>query len=562
MKKHRMLTRLLATSCIISIAAAASAQTVYTVQLGSFESEKQAKDHWNRLLEKFPDIFDPLKYSPAEIQLPPDDVVYFRTQAGPISSREEAEGICDNLQSRNFECYVAETAMFSGEDVAAKPAKTPEQISAPASPPPALEKVAEAPKPVETKVAAAPSAAPKPLPPLPKPTGVVPPKADEKLPDIEELELQFADSPPPPPPPPAPVKTAEAPKALPPLPAPSAAAPPPPPPPQPVATAQANVPPPPPPAAGAMPWQSAPSAGPQSTGTPFQMGQSNYAGSPRIPMGAPYQPTPPANVSEPVISGVSDQPITPSESDKAQVKVAEAIPVPLSGGGEAVGSNSAYTRGYTGGFRGYPSQGSTSNSLWAEISYFTTQQAALGYWNTLRHRDPSIPGGLRLRVTRPLMQRGNDHLSLRIGPFSNVQAIQRLCSFTREEKVACNAIKDLGTSVSAYAKRERRQPGTYQAGSTRYGNVQPSPFGGVSGMYAQLGAFPSAEAAHTRWSELLARHGSTLAKQPMSVVTPNYTSSWSNVYRLRVGPFTQAYDAISLCNQLKGGGTPCAVVGN
>lgn len=546
MKKHRLLTRLLATSCIISIAAAASAQTVYTVQLGSFESEKQAKDHWNRLLEKFPDIFDPLKYSPAEIQLPPDDVVYFRTQAGPINSREEAEGICDNLQSRNFECYVAETAMFSGEDVSPK---APERISAPASPPPAPEKIAEAPKSVETKVAAAPMAEPKPLPPLPKPQGVVPPPANEKLPDIEELELQFADSPPPPPPPPpAPVKAAEAPKPLPQLPAPGAAVAPPPPPP--------------PPSAGPMPWQNAPAAVPQSTGAPFEAGQSSYAGSPRIPMGAPYQPSAPATVSEPVISGVSDQPITPSDSDKAQVKVAEAIPVPLSGGGESVAPNSVYTRGYNGGFRGYPSQGSASNSLWAEISYFTTQQNALGYWNTLRQRDPSLPGGLRLRVTRPLMQRGNDHLSLRIGPFSNIQAIQRLCSFTREEGVACNAIKDLGTSVSAYAKRERRQPGTYQPGASRYGNAQPSPFAGVSGMYAQLGAFPSAEAAQARWSELAARHGDTLAKLPMSVVTPNYTSSWSNVYRLRVGPFTQAYDAVSLCNQLKGGGTPCAVVGN
>jgi hypothetical protein len=93
------------------------AQTVFMVQLGTFENQKAAQARWQDLSGKFPDVFSNLRYTPDEFVRHPDASVSYRTQAGPIASREEAESICAIVaQGNGGECYVAETAMFSGED--------------------------------------------------------------------------------------------------------------------------------------------------------------------------------------------------------------------------------------------------------------------------------------------------------------------------------------------------------------------------------------------------------------------------------------------------------------
>jgi SPOR domain len=93
------------------------AQTVFMVQLGTYESQEAAQKRWQDLSGNFPDIFSGLKYTPDEFVRHPDTAVSYRTQAGPIASREEAESICATLaQGNGGECYVAETAMFSSND--------------------------------------------------------------------------------------------------------------------------------------------------------------------------------------------------------------------------------------------------------------------------------------------------------------------------------------------------------------------------------------------------------------------------------------------------------------
>lgn len=553
---RRLALALVASSSLMTFAGAASAQTVYTVQLGSFESEAEAKSHWKELQNKFPDVFNPLSYSPAEIQLPPDDIVYFRTQAGPIKSRGEAEHICEELQAKNFECYVAETAMFNADATpetakaeAPKPAPK-EEAKAEAAPAPAL----PAPEKLKAESAPAPVATPSPVP-----VDVASAAPAEALPDLQEMELQLdqakAEAPAPAPAPvaapapePAPVAEA-APK---PLPAPKkvarlAPA-------QPVAAPVAQSKPSPvqsftppqqeasPAASAPMPWSATP---PAASGSPFQVGQSTYARPGSIaPSAAPASASAPMDVGAANVASTPD--MTPSTSSKAQVKVAEAIPVPLSSQGNSAAS---YSKGY-GTFRGYPSQPVANGALWAEVSYFKTQEGALNYWNVLRQRDTAIPDGLRLRVTRPLLQR-SELLSLRVGPFASVDAIHRLCSYTRQENLSCNAIKDLGGSVSDYSKqRERRSPDAY---AKRY---IPS---SVGGFFVQLGAYPTVGKAQQEWTRLMGMHGKLLAKQPQQIMTPPLSSASRPMYRLRVGPFAQSYDAISLCNQLKSQGSFCAV---
>jgi SPOR domain len=168
-----MLARTLLLSLLITTPIAATAQTVFMVQLGTFDSEDKAQERWGELSKQFPDVFQSLKYTPNEVVKHPDNFVSYRTQAGPISSREEAEAICAEVSSKGAECYVAETAMFSTEDAEVATAAPAIAPPSPPSPAPAAQpQVAAVTPPVTQAQVAAP--APAPIPASPLPAGYVP----------------------------------------------------------------------------------------------------------------------------------------------------------------------------------------------------------------------------------------------------------------------------------------------------------------------------------------------------------------------------------------------------
>lgn len=494
---------------LAGMATNAKAGTVFTVQLGSFESEKEARAHWSKLQHRFPDLFEPLNYASAKVQLPPDDFVYFRTQAGPIANRSDADGICRRLVVKGFECYVAETAMFmaDGDNVAEEAPDTSSEVASAPPPPPAPVPAAAAPVPETEKV---------------------------DLMEAEEVANLYGSN--------APAKPLPAPQTPEPIAQQPAAAP---------EDAAIDVPPPPPPAPASLPWAAAPAnAAPASGGAPFQQGESHYAVN-----GQTASPAPAArNVPLP------SAPV--SDGEVADLKVAEAVPVPL---GEIPSTPAA--SGYnTSMERGLPSQNFRQATLWAEVSYFTTQEGALGYWRTLRTRDNMIPQGLRLRVVKPVRQRGGtERLSLRIGPFDNANAIRRLCSFTTPEKLRCQAMRDVGSSIS-YAGQPRQRLNPADAYARRMAAASP-PFaapshgaGAGETYWLQLGAYPSLEMAKSQWSMLKSAHPALLSKLHEQIQAPGYSSASRPLYRLRVGPFTQNVDATNTCRTLKNNGTMCLVV--
>ncbi len=493
-----------ATLCL-AFASSAHAETVFTVQLGSFESEKEARDHWQKLEKRFPEVFEPLNYASAKVQLPPDDFVYFRTQAGPISTRAKADDICKSLVVKGFECYVAETAMFmaDGEDIK-------EDTSA--------KEVAEA--------------SPPPPPPIP-----TPPVAKQEQVDIMEAEEAagiYRNTEPqktlPAPEKPAPIATAPQAKAD---TAPAAKAP--------AATTTPAV---------ALPWVDMASASAPAAGSaPFERGQSRYAGS-GATASAPVSAPPPAL-----------PPVAVSNGEMADLKVAEAVPVPL--GEIPASTGGSFSMGAPSTARGLPSQNFRRPTLWAEVSYFTTQDAALGYWRTLRSRDNQIPQGLRLRVVKPLQQRGNtERLSLRIGPFDNVNVIRRLCSHTVPENLRCQAMRDIGSSVSYGQQRQRVNPA--DAYARRQGATSASPFTapsyGNGSHWVQLGAFPTMAAAQMHWGSLKEEHGRVLDNAREQISAPALSSASRPLFRLRAGPFSSSMEALNTCDALKRSGAACLVV--
>lgn len=502
----------------------AGANTVFTVQLGSFESEKEARTHWQKLEKRFPDLFEPLNYASAKVQLPPDDFVYFRTQAGPINSRSEADEICRRLVVNEFECYVAETAMFMADGD-----NTPDTGA-------------------EEVAAATPA-----LPPAPKET---PRAAEEAM--VDMLEAQETDSPErivptAPVSAPAPLPTAAPVAAAPAAPvevassktqARTAATPP-----QAAVAAPAPA-----PVAQPLPWANlssgAPSASGRSGASPFQRGESAYATS--------NQPAAPAPAYTPRISGaynVSVPAVPVGDSDGSGLKVAEAVPVPLGTVPPApVISNYSTAQQQT-----LPSQHTSRPSLWAEISYFSSQETALNYWRTLRTRDQTVPQGLRLRIVKPLRQSQGkpERLSLRIGPFDNTNAIRRLCSYTAPERMRCQAMRDVGAPVSYAEQREQIRA---QRRGAAISSSTAATAGASSIYWLQLGAYPSAEMAKSQWAMLKSAHPAALAKLNEQIFPPSYSSATRPMYRLRVGPFTSNLDASNTCMALQRGGASCLVV--
>lgn len=487
----------------------AAAQTVFMVQLGSFKSEDEAKQQWDKLSSSFPDLFQPLTYAPTEVMLPPDEFVYHRTQAGPIATRDQADDICERVVSGGYECYVVETAMFTApyneaESVVstAQPAAPVQEANssffdsaadeaemAPAAPQAALEQALAEPVPAPTP---APAAIPEPV----------------AAPALAQAPVASA-----------PVEMASAQPALQTISAPA-------------------------PAAGSMPAM-APSGSPFGTGPSVPAGGSIASAAP-APVMAPY-----ANVA----------------GSRADVSVGEAIPVPLSN------LNQKPNQPYASGYRGSPSSYNRNMAFWAEIGYFESQRTALGYWSVLRQRDRSIPGGLRLRVTQPFTQKHlAQKMSLRVGPFTNVNAIRRLCSYTRPEKLGCRAVRDLGgsfnpaaqtmgganrlTGANGYAARRTMQRSDRVTAGSPSGQSSASLSGDM--FWIQLGAFMAPQAALDKWSELQLLHKAELGSLNEQIYSP--AGGARNLFRLRAGPFARAGDAVSTCEALKRKGTLCVVV--
>lgn len=155
----------------LSLVKTASAQTVFMVQLGTFDSQQKAQAHWVKLSKAYPDLFKDLRYTPNEVVSRPDDFVSFRTQAGPIPTRGEAEALCDTMAESEYECYIVETAMFYSDDDQVTTIANTKAVPAESSVPAAPVTVPTVARPVPAPVAAP---APKVNMPVQQPVAVVP----------------------------------------------------------------------------------------------------------------------------------------------------------------------------------------------------------------------------------------------------------------------------------------------------------------------------------------------------------------------------------------------------
>lgn len=94
------------------LASPALAAPVFLLQFGSFETREEAESRLGELNAKHSGVLGRMQSGIREVTLPPDNLTVYRTQAGPLETRADAQSVCSQLASNGDECYVVETAMM------------------------------------------------------------------------------------------------------------------------------------------------------------------------------------------------------------------------------------------------------------------------------------------------------------------------------------------------------------------------------------------------------------------------------------------------------------------
>jgi hypothetical protein len=76
------------------------------LQLGSVRSEEAARQEWERIKRKNPDILGSLSATPIRADLG-DKGIYYRIETAPVADQAAADRLCNQLKQRDIGCIIA-----------------------------------------------------------------------------------------------------------------------------------------------------------------------------------------------------------------------------------------------------------------------------------------------------------------------------------------------------------------------------------------------------------------------------------------------------------------------
>ncbi len=493
------------------------AANTFLLQLGEHESQAAAEAQWETLQTEQSDLLEGLSLRVQEVDLGVE--TEFRTQASALASRSDAQSRCTALDAAGVNCRVVETSMYQPEgDVVASNSQVDVTEDE------AFEEAWAVP---EAETATAPVAATRPATENKGLMSALLPwlqdDAEEEV-TIEQtasddwVEAQEADA-----------ATAESAMAV------------------SVAELPAEEP------TTYQPQQMA-QAAPNQTRRPVP--QRIVPERAPEPLNQQIERDAPAEQpqAQPALTP-QNQPVTETANGSGQVEVAEAIRVPLSFGEAApVPVNKPV------GYGGFPSEPLPKGTLWVQLNYFTGKDAAMSYLRNLSYQHPDLTRLLRSRVISPFQSRRlYDRTSLRLGPFSSRDAVNRLCGIAQQQELECVMVNEVGTSAAAQHTRYQGAD-VYRAGR-RIASARTYGRGSGSGMYwVHLGGYTMATDAQSQWNRLQSIHQDLLGRLKSQVSYPTRTSSSGQVFHLRTGPFAAKASADQVCDQLQARQQRCVVV--
>lgn len=389
---------------LLTFSATASAAPVVMVQFGSFETQAEADKKLAEVKAANAAALGSLPLSVREVKLPPDNLSVYRTQAGPLASRADAQDLCSKISSAGGgDCYVVETALNPA------PASAPAVASA--SPAPAAAATASAPSAdVGTPAAQPPlapltSAAAAPVTPVDSSPAEPSPQLQAALDRAVAAQQAAQVKPSSPTPAPAAQRSFwsrinpfsddeedEAPAA-------------------PVAAAPAAA------AAPALAVRAVPSEQPVVETVPVVESAPQPA------------PAPVKNVAvgAPVVASAAPLPTGALPADALHsVQVEEAQRVPLT---------QSNTANRPAAVSLLPSSTVGYKTLWAQLGEFDSTREALIFWDHYRQTHPDFPV-VRVRIISRLQSamRGDPKVWLRVGPFERTGFIHNLCSVIEADR--------------------------------------------------------------------------------------------------------------------------------
>lgn len=110
--------------------AAASSGTSYTVQVGSYGSEKSAERGWGIISETAQDILGDVQHSIVQADLGSDRGMVYRLRTGSMADKASANKLCAELSDRDIGCFVVRLPEATAAPVAASTAESPSGESA------------------------------------------------------------------------------------------------------------------------------------------------------------------------------------------------------------------------------------------------------------------------------------------------------------------------------------------------------------------------------------------------------------------------------------------------
>lgn len=105
-KKPATAAKKVASKAPASTPKAAAKTGAYRVQMASLKSRAAVQKNWASLKRKHPDLLGKLQLNIQSVQLSRGRGTFYRMQAGPMTSRAQANSLCARLKSRKQGCIV------------------------------------------------------------------------------------------------------------------------------------------------------------------------------------------------------------------------------------------------------------------------------------------------------------------------------------------------------------------------------------------------------------------------------------------------------------------------
>ncbi len=249
------------------------------------------------------------------------------------------------------------------------------------------------------------------------------------------------------------------------------------------------------------------------------------------------------------------------DEEGGQVKVAEAIPVPLSQEDrrrQAPVAPASPMQVTTQRVSLQQWSGMRRSTRWVQVGSFSDSNAALSCWNETQAHDPSVKA-MRAQVLQDYAGRKSGRASLRIGPVQSDENASYICGLVKRcggDNLSCRGIAEAVNSGQVVRP--------YAAGAgdvSRY--ADPMEKTAAAGSYwVQLGSAPTPQHARRIWEVLKGRYPELFAGRHAVVSMPaaSANSAARGVYRLRTGSFKTREEASKLCATMTFRNLSCLVV--